>query len=48
VVAVLWLVWGSVNLPARSAAKTSDNPFGSSGTTKAAPDRSKKKKNPFG
>ena len=47
VVAVLWHVWGFLNLPAREAAKTVADPFGSSGAAKAEPDRPKKK-NPFG
>jgi len=47
VVAVLWHVWGFLNLPARRAAKTMDDPFGSSGPAEAAPGRLKKK-NPFG
>jgi len=48
VVAVLWHAWGFLSLPARGAAKKADNPFGPPGTAHAAPDRSKKKKNPFG
>ncbi len=48
VVAVLWHAWGFLRLPARAAAKKVDNPFVPSGTANAAPDRSKKKNNPFG